>query len=321
MCGLYGWILNDAPKQKIERLAMSLPILNTERGRDSWGVYLPDADKIVKAVGVITNNGIDVIARRATVLGHTRQASQGAITKQNAHPFRFGNVIGAHNGVLWNHDELNEKHARAFEVDSMHIFAHLADRKDMSDIQGSGAIWWYQDERVHFTRFGGHLSVAGIEQNGKGLGVVFSSEQRHLDVALRLARFEYFEYELEDRKHYWVGKDGKLYVQGKVDIAKRVSTLETLLEVESKDKPITPITFPAMPPARELIQSRQSGSKDKTPTNRSATYTIGNCDGCHNVTAIYPAFSAGHIVHLCRACLYADRSARLKDEVFGVDGV
>ena len=37
--------------------------------------------------------------------------------------------MGIHNGCITNHEALNIKYERKFEVDSMHIFAHIAEKK------------------------------------------------------------------------------------------------------------------------------------------------------------------------------------------------
>ena len=40
------------------------------------------------------------------MLGHTRFATEGAIVKSNAHPFRVGDVVGTHNGCVYNVKEM-----------------------------------------------------------------------------------------------------------------------------------------------------------------------------------------------------------------------
>ena len=37
-----------------------------------------------------------------SIIGHTRAATTGAVTTRNAHPFSYGSIIGAHNGIIDN---------------------------------------------------------------------------------------------------------------------------------------------------------------------------------------------------------------------------
>lgn len=63
------------------------------------------------------------------LLGHNRYATKGKITKQNAHPFKQGPIVGAHNGSLtWaGQGKLEDKDNR-FETDSEAIMWSLSTR-------------------------------------------------------------------------------------------------------------------------------------------------------------------------------------------------
>lgn len=76
-------------------------------------------------------------------IGHTRLATIGAVTKENAHPFRNGNIVGAHNGHVSNYLTIDNK----VEVDSEVIFKALdeADNdftKTFKRLDGNFAITW-----------------------------------------------------------------------------------------------------------------------------------------------------------------------------------
>lgn len=138
-----------------------LPFLAWEiesRGRDSWGAT--DGTSISKHLGPITHtfwdNMEEILSWDRCIL-HTRAASCGAVTIPNAHPYSFqhddveGNmirrVVGIHNGIVVNHIALDNKYNRDFEVDSMHIYAHIAEHLDMGDIHGWGNIAWYEFDK------------------------------------------------------------------------------------------------------------------------------------------------------------------------------
>jgi glucosamine 6-phosphate synthetase-like amidotransferase/phosphosugar isomerase protein len=85
------------------------------------------------------------------ILGHCRLKTKGPATNNlNNHPVVYGDVVGIHNGVISNDDELFSKYGipRRAEVDSEAIFAlinyysrnvsiELAIQTAMEDIQGS----------------------------------------------------------------------------------------------------------------------------------------------------------------------------------------
>lgn len=168
----------------------ALGIYNDERGGSGCGVFDVGSRKVRKATDTMAlfmaRQGTDWALARAGFL-HTRRPSTGAVKVENSHPFIFGYVVGAHNGIVSNHEELNKKYDRKFEVDSMHIFAHLSEKRPLDDIRGYGAIEWWdgRDERLRLCFFaGGSLEVAEV----RGFGIVWSSTQEHLRKAAEAAK-------------------------------------------------------------------------------------------------------------------------------------
>jgi hypothetical protein len=148
MCGIAG-ISNLTP---ITRRMIPHILWDIEtRGRDSWSAT--DGTSLIKHLGPATLSyagSADEIDSWDRVILHTRAASTGAVTLENQHPFRFdrpnpadGHILGIHNGIVGNHLDLKIEHNRDFEVDSMHIFAHIAAGLDTKDICGWGNLAWY----------------------------------------------------------------------------------------------------------------------------------------------------------------------------------
>lgn len=117
MCGIVGFI---GSRQAAPILLDGLSKLEY-RGYDSAGLAVRDGDapvQIVKAKGRLkalaekTNNGETL--KGTCGIGHTRWATHGEPSETNAHPHCSddGNVVGVHNGIIENYQELKDKLVR-----------------------------------------------------------------------------------------------------------------------------------------------------------------------------------------------------------------
>lgn len=200
---------------------------NDNRGGDSWGYHIPGRGSF-RGLGDIAPNTIKMYGA-PIILAHTRKATQGAITKENAHPFEIGKIIGAHNGMISNHDELNRNYERTCAVDSMHLFHHLNEERPFSDISGYGAIEWINKEddenKIYLCKMSaGDLAVYGLGDNTKNVqGIVWSSDEDHLKSALTAANLKAFPYKVNTGEVCFV-HNGKYYVtEGKLELAPQYS--------------------------------------------------------------------------------------------------
>ena len=109
MCGIVGVVGNtnatDILIQGLEKLEY--------RGYDSAGVFLASEGKsqLVKAVGRIAELSSKAEGVEGTAgIGHTRWATHGKPTEDNAHPHRSetGRFVLVHNGVIENYLEIKE---------------------------------------------------------------------------------------------------------------------------------------------------------------------------------------------------------------------
>ncbi len=120
MCGIVGYVGHEqaAPiiLEGLEKLEY--------RGYDSAGIAVREADgrvRVVKAKGRLkvlaekTNDGASL--HGTSGIGHTRWATHGEPSEINAHPHVSSsklsgddaNVVGVHNGIIENYQELSEK--------------------------------------------------------------------------------------------------------------------------------------------------------------------------------------------------------------------
>ena len=134
MCGIVGYV---GPDEALPIVLDGLRRLEY-RGYDSAGVaVLGDGLTVRKCSGKLAALEAALAAERAvggtTAMGHTRWATHGAPTDENAHPHLdcAGRVAVIHNGIVENHQALRaslekEGHAFASETDT-EVVAHLVE--------------------------------------------------------------------------------------------------------------------------------------------------------------------------------------------------
>ncbi len=145
MCGIIGY---TGPRQAVPILLDGLRKLEY-RGYDSAGVAV-----LTAAAGSGGRLGVDVVRCKGKIaalsdqlgltplpgdcgIGHTRWATHGRPSEQNAHPHRAGRIAVVHNGIIENHAELRAALAasgRSFasQTDS-EVIAHLIERELVAD--------------------------------------------------------------------------------------------------------------------------------------------------------------------------------------------
>jgi glucosamine--fructose-6-phosphate aminotransferase (isomerizing) len=132
MCGIVG-ILGRGPVA--EQLVDSLKRLEY-RGYDSAGIATLEGNHLERrrAEGKLKNLESRLRAEPLaghTGIGHTRWATHGKPTENNAHPHSTGNVAVVHNGIIENFRELREalqKNGTVFKTETdTEIVLHLVD--------------------------------------------------------------------------------------------------------------------------------------------------------------------------------------------------
>lgn len=126
--------------------------------------------KVVKDVGVPHNVIWDKSYREATqaplkvLIGHNRFATVGKVCPENAHPFAFDKVVGAHNGTVEMASRRKFHNHDKFDTDSESIFSNINEKgvKSTLDILNNGEKWtrnawalvWYDksNDTINFCR-------------------------------------------------------------------------------------------------------------------------------------------------------------------------
>src|SRR5437762_4483589 len=162
MCGIAGFSLVESSALDRTLVAQALLAGIAERGADAVGYAHRspgDAVSVHKQRSGASALIEDVtVPRSATeVLLHVRDYTKGHPTiEANNHPIRHGSVVGVHNGVIFNDDEVLASYGlqRAQEdmtVDSEAIFAlagHTDGRAEvLEELRGSMATAWLDERR------------------------------------------------------------------------------------------------------------------------------------------------------------------------------
>ena len=157
MCGIVGYVGN---KDAVPILLDGLRRLEY-RGYDSAGVAVIRDGKIDRrrSIGKLIN--LDEQIKKEPIsgspgIGHTRWATHGRPSEENAHPHKAGPVVVVHNGIIENYLHLKEmlkKEGHAFESETdTEVIAHLiakhlqssdfeaAVKKSLKELKGAYAI-------------------------------------------------------------------------------------------------------------------------------------------------------------------------------------
>src|SRR5687768_6870725 len=162
MCGIAGYSLS--PESSVNRTLSAQALLAgiAERGADAVGYAYRGAGRTVTvhkrrsgATALLDELRVPLDARQALV--HVRDYTKGhPRIEANNHPIRHGAVVGIHNGIIVNDEEIFSRYGftRAqpeMTVDSEAIFA-LAEHAEghpeaLEELHGAMATAWI-DERV-----------------------------------------------------------------------------------------------------------------------------------------------------------------------------
>src|SRR4029453_18725471 len=140
MCGIVGYV---GPKPLVPLLMDGLRRLEY-RGYDSGGAAVVRRGEIEirRSAGKLSN--LDDVLEKQPIdgeygIGHTRWATHGRPTEENAHPHRdcHGRIVVVHNGIIENYLELKKEltaggHKFVTETDT-EIVAHMVEQEMRDD--------------------------------------------------------------------------------------------------------------------------------------------------------------------------------------------
>ncbi len=200
MCGLAGYSLS--PRSRVDRTlaAQALLAAIAERGADAVGyAYRAPGERYATVVKQRTPASellerVIVPADATQLLVHVRDYTKGHPSiAANNHPVRHGPVVGIHNGIIVNDDELLgcldcARSEPKMTVDSEAIFAVAAhsrnDARALEQLRGAMATAWI-DDREADTLFAARGMGRPLWLGETRSGVYFGSTKLALDVLER----------------------------------------------------------------------------------------------------------------------------------------
>src|SRR6476620_8304891 len=169
MCGIIGYV---GPRECKHLLLYGLERLEY-RGYDSAGIALLEENGLeyTRAVGNLQNLKLaagDSTSPATTGLGHTRWATHGGVTEQNAHPLAVEDpqeLAIVLNGIVENYREL-----RGRLSDEGHVFTSETDAETVSHlIQEHYDGDLVEATRLAFNELEGHFAFVAIHRDHPGL--------------------------------------------------------------------------------------------------------------------------------------------------------
>jgi glucosamine 6-phosphate synthetase-like amidotransferase/phosphosugar isomerase protein len=212
MCGIAGYSLS--PSSSLDRTFAAQALLAgiAERGADAVG-YAHRAPGEAARVHKQRSGAsalldqISIPEQASEVLVHVRDYTKGHPTiSANNHPIRHGAVVGIHNGIIFNDDELLAGHECArrepgMTVDSEAIFALAAhtddDPRALEVLCGSMATAWLDERRersLFLARGVGRPHWVGQGEDG----IFFASTKLALDVLESYLKLDLEKRELDE---------------------------------------------------------------------------------------------------------------------------
>jgi glucosamine 6-phosphate synthetase-like amidotransferase/phosphosugar isomerase protein len=246
MCGIAGYSLTATSPLERTLAAQALLAGIAERGADAVGyAHRTPGERVSvhkqRSGASALLDEITVPESATEVLVHVRDYTKGHPTvAANNHPIRHGAVIGIHNGIIVNDDEVLAEHDCARQepgmtVDSEAIFAVAAHSEGAAEaleaLRGSMATAWIDERREHA------LSVArGVGRPvwlGTGDdGVFFASTKLALEVVERTLGIKLDMDELEE---------GTLV---QLDLGREASRKRFNPDRRFEDNPLPPVRAP-----------------------------------------------------------------------------
>lgn len=215
MCGLCGIAGFGIIRQDTD-IMRELLYVTALRGTDGTGVFsLTNSgkealakDAVPSARFINVNHKMFNVGWPDLMMGHCRDATVGSLIQSNTHPFVTPNLVGAHNGTLWD-IEFNpvKQPGKDKETDSELMFKKMSRdgiQKTLSKLSPGSkyavTIWDRREKELIFARNPDRKLFVAL--NKKRDVIYWASEEEMLDLILRRNKIEYECFYFETYKMY-----------------------------------------------------------------------------------------------------------------------
>ena len=296
MCGLVGVAGNLSLKDEL--FMKRLLILDYFRGTDSTGLAAVRSRKDISVVKMATHpinlfdskaftnalNGPNSVA----FIGHNRAATVGKVNDLSAHPYEFGDIVGAHNGTLTsvNWSELERELEFDTVTDSAAIFACIDKfgidytmtllEKGRVSATGAWALTWYDSKEHKLKILRNEHRPLWICFNKERTKVAWASEWPMLEAAVNFT--EGWEmWSDEEGYGFFEAEENMLY---EFDIEKLISGMSTkdvkdcaVRTLKGKEAPKATVVASGSPPFLPK-SSKTLGTEVATTNARGGTNVV-----------------------------------------------
>lgn len=215
MCGLVGYLGDSSLKTR--HAFEDMFQMDVVRGKDSCGIaivrnkHLPT---IIKDITLPTwlleeSKYTEIVGKfdYTCLIGHNRWATKGKVNIKNAHPFRSGNIIMAHNGTLDRVYHLPD--GNKFDTDSEALCNSIAKQGiewTWKNVVGAAAITYYDLEKKTFNIISNGKRPIYWMWTADKSGLFWGSEPDMIRLACRRR-----DVKLEDNGKAWFPPDDTLF--------------------------------------------------------------------------------------------------------------
>lgn len=288
MCGLVG-IAGDLTFSDEARMRKLL-LADYFRGMDATGfaavkkkgdsvVVKVDSNPIVLFDMKSFDTNLSAYSSMAFI-GHNRAATRGAKSQANAHPFKKGLIVGAHNGTLEVDSflELNANLNKQYDVDSEAVFASIDEfglKATMEDMDGAWALTYYDEdsETMNFIRNSKRPLFYCMTKDRKKL--FWGSEHGIIDFALREGDKYGVEFDMDEEGYvYFSFLENMHYEVSLRDLMDgKINKLEECIVAEYKGRPPKPVVSRPMGVSTGPFVRKDPKPNTGTSTTTSPTST------------------------------------------------
>lgn len=240
MCGIIGYKGNkNATEIAIEGLKKL-----EYRGYDSWGIALKNKEiNLIKKVGKIGDfSNVSKLNKSKIAIGHTRWATHGKVTEENAHPHISCDkkIAVVHNGIIENFQELKK------ELEKKHKFVSGTDTEVIPHlIEENMKLGFEEAVKKTLKRLEGNYAIVAIHQDEekiiaarKGSPLVLGVGKDEFFVASDVPAFLKYTNKvmfLDDGEIAIINHKIKVFNQDNKEVKKEISQIDWTLEQAQKN--------------------------------------------------------------------------------------